>query len=302
MVQNSSMDWSDVAIFLQTLRAGSARSAAVNLNVSHSTITRRIASLEKSLGVSLFRKDTSGYTLSPEGESLQRYAEQAEMSLRQAEIELKGKDAKYSGEIRITTADAIANHLLMPTIAMFSQQYPDINAEVVLSSQVLDLGDHEVDIALRIMPMNQMPPEHLVGRIIGKIAICYYATPHYLEQHDPWMSDSSAQLIGWGELGKESPIFNDSTLRHLSISCRMNHSAMQLEAAKQSMGITLLPCFIADKEPTLVRVPKCEPEIKHDIWMLSKSEQREVARLRAFKERLIDDFNSKQMKERLLGN
>ena len=77
---------------------------------------------------------------------------------------------------------------------------------------------------------------------------------------------------------------------------------MQLEAAKQSMGITLLPCFIADKEPTLVRVPKCEPEIKHDIWMLSKSEQREVARLRAFKERLIDDFNSKQMKERLLGN
>lgn len=298
-MHKSTTDWGDIAIFLHTVRLGSARATAAKLNISHSTVSRRVANLEKSLGILLFEKSVVGYQLTSDGESFLKYAEQAESSIKQAETQLQGKDAKYSGEIRITTADAIANHLLMPTVADFRQRYPDIDIEIVLSSQVIDLKDSEVDIAIRILPTNQIPPDHLIGRLIGKIALCYYATPAYIEQHNPWLDEPTAKLIGWGELGKINNVFEGSPLEHLPLTCRMNHSAMQVSAACQNIGIAALPCFIGDNVPELVRVPKCQPEIKHDLWMLSNPSHREVARLRGFKATLLSDFE--QLKNRLLG-
>lgn len=294
MLQISTIDWQDVFVFVQTVRAGSARSTAENLAISHSTVSRRIQSLEADLGVRLFHKSVSGVKLTEHGETLMQYAESAEHDLLAAERLLKGKDTEMSGQIRLTTADAIANHLLMPTIADFKQAYADIDIEIVLSSQVLDLGNQEVDLALRLMPSDAMPPEELIGRVVAKIALCYYATPAYIEQYEPMNEQSKAQVIGWGELGKYPEWLKGSPLSHLSTTCRLNHSAMQVEAAKAGLGIAALPCFIGDNIEQLIRVPRCVPEVRHDLWMLSNPEQREVARLRVFKEQLLNLFEQKQ--------
>ncbi|MBQ4813678.1 LysR family transcriptional regulator [Pseudoalteromonas luteoviolacea] len=290
MLQKSNINWQDLHYFLAMVRSGSARATAQQLGSSHSTITRRIDQLESSLGTKLFQRDVSGFKLTEQGETLVHFAEQAESAIGTACNLIQGLDAQLSGAIRVTTSDAIANHLLMPMITSFSQTYPDIDIEVVLSSQVMDLNEREVDIALRILPNNMMPPEPLIGRMVGKIATCYYATPAYLAKHDPWTEQSSAKLIGWGELGRYPEWIKTSPFAHLGTICRLNHSAMQVEAAKSGLGIARLPCFIGDKTPELIRVPNCKPDIAFDIWMLSHHDSREVARIRAFKTQLVDSF------------
>lgn len=298
-MQLSNIDWSDVRYFLETVRSGSARATAQKLNISHSTVSRRIESLESSLNTRLFNRDVSGYKLTNEGETLVGFAEQAEHSLIQAEQLLKGKDGMLRGEIRLTTADAIANHLLMDEIASFTRSYPEIDVEVVLSSQVIDLNEHTVDLALRILPNDIMPPEPLIGRMVAKIATLYYASPDYLQEYDPWAANTQAKLIGWGELGRYPDWVRDSPLAHLSTVCRLNHSAMQVEAAIAGVGIARLPCFIGDRTPGLTRVSGIEVEVKNDLWMLSHPDKRDVARLRAFKEVLVAMFERK--KDLMLG-
>ncbi|WP_221887267.1 LysR family transcriptional regulator [Pseudoalteromonas luteoviolacea] len=299
MLQKSNINWQDLHYFLAMVRSGSARATAQLLGASHSTVTRRIDQLETSLGTKLFQRGVSGFKLTEQGETLVHFAEQAESSIGTACNLIQGLDAQLSGAIRVTTSDAIANHLLMPMITTFSQTYPDIDIEVILSSQVIDLNDREVDIALRILPTNMMPPEPLIGRMVGKIATCYYATKTYLTAHDPWSEQSTAKLIGWGELGRYPDWIKSSPFAHLGTVCRLNHSAMQVEAAKSGMGIARLPCFIGDKTAGLIRVPKCTPDIAFDIWMLSHHDSREVARIRAFKTQLVDLFT--EQKALLLG-
>lgn len=294
MVRKSSIDWEDVKYFLETMRSGSARGTAQKLGTSHSTVSRRIENLEKTLQTRLFDKTVKGYQLTNDGEALAIQAEQAENHLLSAERMLSGRDAELRGEIRLTMADAIANHLVMDEIADFTRLYPDIDVEIVLSSQVLDLNEDDVDIALRLMPNDKMPPEPLIGRILSKVATCYYATREYLDKYDPWDEHSDAKFIGWGELGKTAPWPKASPFSHLQSACRFNHSAMHVEAAKENIGIARLPCFIADSVPQLVRVDGCEPEINYDIWLLSTASKREVARLRIFRERLVAMFERKR--------
>lgn len=295
----SSTNWRDIETFLHTVRNGSARATAEKLGISHSTVSRRINSLESSLKVRLFSKEATGYKLTPDGEFLMGFAEQAEYQLIKAQRSLLGKDQALRGIIRITAPDAIANYLLMTEVASFKDHYPDIDIQLLITSQVLDIAKQEAEIALRILLSNQAPPDNLVGRMVGKIASCFYCTREYLDRYKPWEKRSTAKVLGWGKIGRVPDWLKHSPLNHLALSCQMDQAATQVAAAKSGAGIAMLPCFIAESEPDLVRVKTCEPEIKHDLWMLSHPEQREVARLRAFKERLVTSLE--QQKDKLLG-
>lgn len=299
MVHKSSTDWSDIYFFLQMVRHGSARATAQALQISHSKVSRRITSLESSLATTLFNKLSSGYQLTADGELLLEYAEQVEQKLQQVENQLLGNNAALKGTIKITTADAIANHLLMNDIAGFQQQYPEVDVEIVLSSQVVDLNNQDIDLALRLLPNDASPDEDLVGQIVAKIASCYYASPEYLDLHDPYAVPSTAKFIGWGELGRYPDWIRHSPFPHLSTVCRFNHSAMQVQAAKALIGITLLPCFIGDNEAGLIRVPGCEPQINHDLWLLTPENRRNMARVKVLKQRFITMFQQQQ--QRLVG-
>ena len=114
MVQNSTMNWDDVRLFLALARNGSARAAAADLGLSHTTIARRAEQLEGDLGTRLFDRDVSGYRLTGAGEAMMASAIRAEDALLTAERQLQGRDAQLSGDIRVTTSDVIGSYLLMP--------------------------------------------------------------------------------------------------------------------------------------------------------------------------------------------
>jgi DNA-binding transcriptional LysR family regulator len=278
------MDWSDLRIFLALARQRSVRSAGEALAVSHSTIARRIDTFEGRLGVRLFDRQSSGYSLTAAGEELLKTAERVEDDINGAERRLVGQDAKLRGEIKLTMPDALATHLLMPDLAAFATTYPEIELEVIFSYDSLNLEQREADVAIRFVPPGRSPAENLLGRRLLCVAQTVYATPGYLALHDLGAEPPTACWIGWADHAPFPQWVRESPFPNIPARGRLYNVAIQLEATKQGMGLGMLPCFLGDCEPSLVRVPDAQPQQLFDLWVLSHEDLRATARMRVFRD------------------
>ena len=171
------MNWDDLKVFLSVMDAGSVRGAAKNLGISHSTVSRRLDALENDLGVRLFDRLSKGYVPTASGEEIAAFASDMLDDVNELQRRVVGADSRLTGAIRVTMPDLFACHLLMPDIVRFSQAYPDINVDLVLSYETLSISNREADVAVRI---TDKPAEHLVGRKVGRYANAVYATVDYL--------------------------------------------------------------------------------------------------------------------------
>ncbi|MBT8078553.1 MAG: LysR family transcriptional regulator [Gammaproteobacteria bacterium] len=292
-MQNSTINWDDLRLFLALGRSGSARSAAEALSLSHTTVARRVDQLETRLGTRLFDRSVNGYRLTGAGEAMIESALRAEEAILAAERKLHGQDAQLSGEVRLTTSDLIANHLLMDELVAFNRQYPQIDLTILTSYDVLDLARREADIAIRFMGLDRMPPEDLVGRRLVTASSCYYASAAYLAEHNPAKKDSGARWIGWDEDARYPGWVRSSPFPDVPAYGKFNNALLQVEAARHGMGLAILPCFLGDTADGLQRIPGCKPRSNYDIWLLSHPDLRDAARLRTFRQFIVDAFERK---------
>ena len=288
------MNWDDIRLFLALARHGSARAAGETLGVSHTTVARRVEQLESDLGTRLFDRDVRGYRLTGAGETMLISARRAEEALLTAERQLQGRDTQLSGEVRITVPDIIATHLIMEDLVAFTEQYPEIDLQMLISYDVFDLARREADVAIRIIGEGRLPPEDLVGRKLVTIASCYYASPGYLENHDLKNKNNDARWIGWDD-EEHFPVWvKQSPFPDIPARGKLNNAALQAEAAKQGMGLATLPCFVGDSIEGLCRIPDTEPYMNYDIWLLSHPDLRDAARLRTFRNFIVEVFENKR--------
>ena len=263
------------------------------MGVSHTTISRRVDHLEGDLGARLFDRDVGGYRLTGAGETMMRSAVRAEEALLTAQRQLQGRDAQLSGEIMLTTSDLMVNSLLMLDLVRFTKAYPSIDLSLLVSSDLFDLGRREADVAVRMMRLGRPPPEDLVGRKLITAMSCYYACDAYLEEHDPWQASSGARWIGWDDEERFPQWVKSSPFPRIPVYNKLNNVSMQIEAARHGMGLAVLPCFVGDISDGLVRVPHCEPYHNYDVWLLSHPDLRETARIRTFRNFIIEVFAEK---------
>ena len=115
------------------------------------TVVRRIDALEAALGVRLFERSPKGYTLTQVGEAMFDHAETIENDVHSLELSVLGQDARLSGNIRVTVADALVQFLIAPDLQRFKLDYPDIDLDITTSYDVADLSKREADVAIRFM-------------------------------------------------------------------------------------------------------------------------------------------------------
>jgi len=278
------MEWDDVRIFLALVRAGSVRSAAKTAGVSHSTVARRIERFEKRMGVKLFDRVATGYALTEPGEDLLDSAETVETELHAVHRRLVGQDRRLAGNICVTTVDIVATHFLMPNLRQFRDDYPDIHVEVIMTYEALDLTRREADIAIRFV---KNPPDHLIGHRLASVADATYATQAYIDSHD--LTDpESASWIGYGGHNPFPNWVKRSDYPHLPAKGVFDSMLLQLHAVRYGLGIANIPCFIADTDPTLVRLPPKKPRHGEDLWLLRHCDTRSTARLQVFSKFVVD--------------
>ncbi len=242
---------------------------------SHSTVARRIESFEKRLGVRVFDRLPTGYALTTAGEDALPVAERVEEEIEGLRRRLTGRDQELAGRIRVTAADFLATHFLMPALAAFTTAYPEIEFEVISTYSSLNLDKREADVALRF---SNNPPDHLVGRRLATFATAPYATDAYIESHD-FVDRPTARWVGFDS---ESRWVKNSDHPHIPVRGLYESLLLQAEAVRSGMGMGLLPCLLGDGDPMLRRVPPCIAKPAYDLWYLVHPDLRETARLRAF--------------------
>ena len=180
----------DIALFVAVARAGHFGRAAERLDMPASTLSRRIAAMEKALGVTLFQRTTRSLALTP---LAQAYLVRCEKVLEAAELARATLDAgrEQPARLRIAMPVDLGVEVLGPLIAAHLATRPGLQVEFALSSSAADLFRDPVDLAFRI---GRALDERVVARRVGAIASALYAAPSFLGARAPL--DHPAQLAG----------------------------------------------------------------------------------------------------------
>ncbi|NUO47597.1 MAG: LysR family transcriptional regulator [Polyangiaceae bacterium] len=277
------VDWDDVRHFLALARTGSVRAAGTLLGVSHSTVARRVETLETRLGVKLFDRHRDGYQLTAAGSEMVSGAERVEREMAALERGLIGQDARLEGPVRVTCTDPSIAKILMSALAALCEQHPGIELELAADAKNLDLSRREADVAVRAFIKTATPPEHLIGRRLVPIVLCSYVGAAHAARLDPERSGG----VRW--LGSDRPkmvetIVASSSYPDLPIWGSFDSMEVMIQAAHAGLGLIMLPTYVGDQDPELVRL--ANPDIRHmaDFWLLSHGDLRDNARLRAARE------------------
>jgi len=285
------LDWDDLRFFLAVSERGSISAAAQLLNVNHSTVLRRLASLEKRLGARLFDRLPDGYEMTARGEELRNHLRGVSEQIETAQRRLSGRDLGLHGAIRITTTDTLMHGLLMPYLAEFRALHSAIQLEITIHNSFLSLTRREADVAVR--PSNIIP-ETLVGRRVGRLRSAIYASKSYLKRN--------GKKKEWAAHDWVAP---DETLSHLAqakwmrenisearIAVRVDTLLGMVVAVRNGMGLGLLLCFLADDERDLVRLAEPANELDTDLWILSHPALKGVARIKTLTDFLHDKLRA----------
>ncbi|WP_298362295.1 LysR family transcriptional regulator [uncultured Litoreibacter sp.] len=277
---NSTTSWDDLRLVLAIFDAGSLSGAGRILGSSHATVFRRLNAIEQKLGVSLFQRGRTGYTPTLAGEEVAAAGRKIAAQVNEVERSIIGQDLRPSGTVRLTTLDSLLVGLLSPLLASFQRSYPEVLLEVSVSNHLYDLSRREADVAIR--PTSK-PSEALFGRKVATLNFAVYGAKSILPddvsglrfEDFPWIGPDGAmiypELTSW------------MTKRGLDAHCRHRVDSVlgMFAAAQAGQGLCVLPRYLGDPAAALICVSDNLPEIETELWMVTHSDLRKTARVRA---------------------
>jgi DNA-binding transcriptional LysR family regulator len=288
------MDWNDLRYFLAVARTGSTLRAGRDLRVSQTTVARRIAALEQSLGLRLFDRRQAGYALTTGGETLLDAAAGVQSAAEAFESAALALTRDLSGTVRLTTEEIFAMTLLAPLLLELHDLHPEILIELDTTPGIRDLGAGEADVALR--STSQAQPAGVVGRSLCRDDWTLYCSRAYAARHGVPASAEELKghaIVGGGAGGLRRAY--SAWIRQLGLEeqVAMQHGSSTglLTSVRSGFGIAVLPCLVADSDPDLIRCLPPQKEHGRSIWLLTHERIRHTPRVRAVIDFLYDRLN-----------
>ena len=278
---NSGLSWDEFRLVKSIAEARSLVGAAERLGVNHSTVFRRLAAVESAVGARLFERARAGYEPTAAGEEMIALASTMAELVLEFERRVAGRDVKPTGELSVTTPEAIGQHFMPAIVAQFQAQNPGVVVELILSDQPLNLSRRDADIAIR---MTNDPPEALVGRRICTGRWGVYCRRELAAEIGSEASEFDRFYRIWRQFrtGAGPPVDRGQRTSRSDWLRRPIRRIACCQLALQGFGATLLPCFLGDRCPDLARVGYLLPELDMGLWMLTHSDLRRSPRVRAF--------------------
>lgn len=228
--------------------------------VSTATATQRINNYEQALGVKLLHRNTRGVSLTEQGELCYQSALRILGELELLDQTLLAGQLEAAGVVRINCNVGIGRVILLPALARFSQQFPDIKLHLVLMDSRAQFVRDKVDFSIRI---DGLEDQDLIMRNLGKTRRVTIASPDYLQkcgapvtpddlnrhQLIDFLLPDSSDVLPWMFRDHEARLFNS----HMAI----NDAQARVQMAVQGLGIVQTPAFMCAplvKAGTLVRL------------------------------------------------
>ena len=190
---------------MQVVERGGFSSAARNVGMTPSAVSKLVARLEARLGTRLVNRSTRAFKLTSEGCVFFERATRILADIEDAE-RIASAGEEPSGRIRLSTSASYATHVLAPILPEFLERYPAITVDIVQSDLIVDLLDERMDVAVRAGPLKN---SSLVARKLGDTGMTIVAAPSYaarrglpltiedFESHDRLGLGYTRAVAGW---------------------------------------------------------------------------------------------------------
>lgn len=275
------MNWDNIRVFIAVNRSGSVLKAAATLGMNHSTVLRRLASLESDLKVKLFNRLSTGYEITPAGEELLEQAVQMENDAIVLQRKAASNKKSQSGKLQIALPPYGSLDLL-PILARFRQRHPEIELNIDADLQLRDLGKLESEVSIRF---TNNPPQHYVGHEVLRIPTKLYVSEGYLSAHKPIKRIQDVQ--DWLVLHMSTmPDAFENWLREINpkarIALRCNSMPSVVEAVSCDLGVSFLCEHLANEYTNLIELPLTDFNATLNVWILTHQDMRFQPRVKLF--------------------
>lgn len=251
----------DMALFIEVASTLNFRRAAEVSGIPNSTLSRRIAALEKHIGLRLMHRTTRKVELTEAG---QLYYERCRRIVDEARIaheQLGEMLAQPNGVLRASLPVDFATIYMAPLLAEFSRRYPGITFEFDLTPRRVDLVTEPFDIAIR---MGEQSDSNLIARLLARLSVQLYASPGYLTQHGAPEHPSDLvrhECLGFPKSGRWT-LHREAETTEIEVTGRflVNSVGMFRRLATLDLGIIMLPEEVAAEDLAAGRLQRVLPE------------------------------------------
>jgi DNA-binding transcriptional LysR family regulator len=275
------LSWDDLRIVKAIAEAGSLARTAVAMGANPSTIFRRLARVERLLGVKLFERRRDGYVTTAMGAELVGLAHRMETELASLTNRLAELEQDVSGELRITTSDSLAFHLVTPIVTDFLSVYQNVRIRMHVGNAAENLAKGEADVAIRA---TQKPPQNMVGRKVAVIAWAAYGRRADSINGAAAAGDSHVRWVSYSDelADLKAARFLRERVEARDICYRINSVQGVAAAIDAGLGLGYLPCMLGDRIPTLTRIEPIDATLSDELWLLTHPELKKSRTVQAF--------------------
>lgn len=235
--------------FVKVVEGGSMAAAARRLDCTRAQVSKQIGELERAFGVRLFERSTRRLSLTPSGEVFYQHALRALEAVQTTEIAVKNLGEVPQGVLRISASITFGRMYVAPLLPRVVANYPELSCELVLTDQLVDLVDDNIDLALR---MTKAPPEDAVARQLAPLKRKICATPAYLAAHgEPKLPHDLPHHQCFSFMLERDPLewrLIDAAGDEVAVPVRspfsFNNIECVLDAVLAGHGVAILPTYV----------------------------------------------------------
>lgn len=295
------MDTEALAVLTHAVAGGSISAASRRLGLAPVVASRRLAALERELGVRLLQRTTRSIALTPEGEDFLPYARDILEREASAMAALTPGDSGATGLLRATAPAALGREIIVPMLPALLHANPQLRVELHLTERLVDVVGEGFDVAIRIADLRS---SNLVARRIGAVRRLVCASPAYLERRGrPQTVAALGEHDCLALTGVTHWAFGSKGAERARVSGRFTCDAIDgLHAAcRQGLGVAMLASWsVADDLATgrLIELTLDAPPYSPPISALYPTARMVAPRLRLFLAALGEALDAEEQENR----
>lgn len=288
------MDWDKLRIFHAVAEKGSLTHAGDVLHLSQSAVSRQVRALEESLNVTLFHRHARGLILTEQGELLFEATAAMVQRLDATAARIRDSEDEVFGSLRITTTMGFGTLWLAPRLPTLYAKYPGLKIDLMLEEKVLDLPMREADVAIRMKEPSQAD---LIRKRLMQIRMRLYATPEYLATagtperiEDFTQHRLICQHASTAQVAAGANLVADLMAVDIPSTLTVNNYFGVLQGVLSHLGIGVLPDYITEDFPNLVRVLPNLESSEVPVFLAYPEELRHSKRVAAFRDFVVEEI------------